>query len=382
MKKFLQKIIIYSTIYFISAFAITTVVYHYLPDNYDLVEDPYLISKLNYFTAHGNEYNTVFIGSSLTMRHINPVLFDSLTTTYGINSYNLGLPGMRPFRTYDLVNRLLNNKSVQLQYILLELNQLDLIQSNYNNKSIMYSMDHEKFLFSIRSTFDSNLAWIKKCFYLFQYLRAYLYKYSGFGLFHLLHPLPISDEVTKANVLMQEHTEGFYAKDFELRNTTNDNIKEGYLAENMELLEDTSVISKNIELQISKYGQKYLHEKQSIYLEFLGNLRSKSKKKNVEIIFVLPPRLSETATNSIYPVYKKLDINQKIDLSDPKKFPEFYTVQNSFDINHLNSKGSNFYTSYLAQQFLRIIGGKYKKASKNTIDQSITSNSVTLVKAQ
>jgi hypothetical protein len=47
-----------------------------------------------------------------------------------------------------------------------------------------------------------------------------------------------------------------------------------------------------------------------------------------------------------------LDLAYRIDLNDPRRFPEFYTEKNSWDMGHLNIRGAYIFTKRLSLQFL------------------------------
>ena len=45
---------------------------------------------------------------------------------------------------------------------------------------------------------------------------------------------------------------------------------------------------------------------------------------------------------------------ERIDLGDPQKYPEFYNLENSFDLTHLNDKGARKSTLALARELMAL----------------------------
>src|SRR4051812_35293746 len=67
---------------------------------------PKLTPKLRYFTAHKDEFDTIFIGSSHVFRGIVPKAFDSATGSAALptHSFNFGLDGMQPPESLYFLN--------------------------------------------------------------------------------------------------------------------------------------------------------------------------------------------------------------------------------------------------------------------------------------
>jgi len=64
--------------------------------------------KLEHLARHGDSIDTVFVGSSLVYRHIDPAVFDAVMERGGTptSSFNLGLPGMTPLELDFVIERL------------------------------------------------------------------------------------------------------------------------------------------------------------------------------------------------------------------------------------------------------------------------------------
>ena len=89
---------------------------------------------------------------------------------------------------------------------------------------------------------------------------------------------------------------------------------------------------------------------QNTTAERLNQFYQDCAKKGIQVFFVLPPKL-ETYTFATHLV-NNLPENSVIDLANADKHPEFYSVENSKDYGHLNTRGAKLYTQKLASEFL------------------------------
>ena len=87
-------------------------------------------------------------------------------------------------------------------------------------------------------------------------------------------------------------------------------------------------------------------------MQRLEHIIERSNARGIQMRFVVPPRRSSTALKQIMPIYERLNERIKIDLGDPRSHPEFYAMENSFDLGHLNSKGAEMLTHLLAEKFI------------------------------
>ena len=69
------------------------------------------------------------------------------------------------------------------------------------------------------------------------------------------------------------------------------------------------------------------------------------------MFFIIPPKLGNYG--DVLALSDKLPNGSVIDLGDPNRFPDLWRMENSFDFGHLNIRGSNLFTSYLAVELGR-----------------------------
>ncbi|MEM8892584.1 MAG: hypothetical protein AAGD28_31675, partial [Bacteroidota bacterium] len=123
-------------------------------------------------------------------------------------------------------------------------------------------------------------------------------------------------------------------------------LRDGFFA-------DTTVLSSAKERAFLSYME--LNPAQAInqpHMRRLEDLMAKSKAKGIHLVFVLSPRVYAP---DLLAMMQQLPAEHKIDLSDPRKFPEFYQAKYSFDDMHLNHQGAMCYTESLASALQNIM---------------------------
>jgi hypothetical protein len=83
-------------------------------------------SKLRYYNAHKDEFDTVFIGTSRIYHQISPEIFDRTMAENGVptRSFNLGVSGMHPPESFLLLERFLKLKPTKLKWVFIEFEEV------------------------------------------------------------------------------------------------------------------------------------------------------------------------------------------------------------------------------------------------------------------
>ena len=84
-------------------------------------------SHLRYFKKHGDEFDTLFVGSSLTHHQISPAIFDRVMAERGhpTRSFNFGVDGMLVAETSYVLERILATRPANLKWVILEFDELE-----------------------------------------------------------------------------------------------------------------------------------------------------------------------------------------------------------------------------------------------------------------
>ncbi len=83
-------------------------------------------SKVHFIQEHGDEIDTLFIGSSRVYHGLNPSIFDAMTAAAGdpTHSYNFGVDAMLPPETFYVADQILAAKPRKLRWVFIELEDL------------------------------------------------------------------------------------------------------------------------------------------------------------------------------------------------------------------------------------------------------------------
>lgn len=87
-----------------------------------LPDRPFLRAKFEHWTAHHEDYDTIFLGSSRVLRAFDPKTYDTTMERLGTptRSFNFGIPGMRGHEADALLRRILACEPTALRTVLLE----------------------------------------------------------------------------------------------------------------------------------------------------------------------------------------------------------------------------------------------------------------------
>ena len=89
-------------------------------------EVPAVKSKVEYFAAHHDDYDTLFLGSSRVYFQIIPAIFDPLAAAQGLptHSFNAGIADLRPPEDAYYLDQLLRQPPRHLRWVFIELSNL------------------------------------------------------------------------------------------------------------------------------------------------------------------------------------------------------------------------------------------------------------------
>ncbi|HEY2726447.1 MAG TPA: hypothetical protein VGI61_04700, partial [Parafilimonas sp.] len=312
-------------------------------NQYELYEP---ILKQQAFKEDTVNYNTLLIGTSKTYRQVNPFQFDSIT---GTKSYNLAYAGFYPFRLYDALNHILSfKKSDSLKNIVIELASLDLIEDNYNSDAYVYSIDFNKYTNAVTTIAGGSFSDIFKAQSLFYYTRLLFYKYAGFGIIKYVNNYLGIDKPAALNDPVLQNYKKFTA---EHRGYIDLNMETDSLGGNDYVTRENFLkhADKIVANMIKHYPKKVDKIKADAFMNYIVQVADKLKKQERNVYFIVPPR---NAAMSYLLAQRNFLIKKgytDFDLSDPKEYPDFYKVENSYNITHLNTYGASLFTKAFAE---------------------------------
>lgn len=311
------------------------------------ISNKYFVSKYEDYNqkTQNEEYNTLFFGSSRIYRHIDPELFDSLSSNLNLSSYNLGTPATFNPELYYLYEQFLDDYEKgkvkdEIDFVFIELQRLNnLTYKNALTDQGSYWNDLNNYSYSIN--------------YILEYRRRkrqkletfYSYTLSVINRFFNVYPQLDLNSIEVD--LMENGYLGLERELFEQNSTDIRLRKEEFMSDTSELAKRKRTLRTTSSSDLlSGYKIKALNDK-------VSKLIDQSTSLGINLIFIIPPRQDLDTYIDLYPIKKELDENI-INLAPIEHFPQLYEVGNSFDVGHLNDEGVSFFTKHLYDEFVKL----------------------------
>lgn len=341
MRRFISTLFTYSGMALVFCYVVSCLIYG-IGDNsyYEHYERDEIVLKSRHLRNHIENYNTLFIGSSRIYRHVNPVLFDSLTITE-THSFNLAYSGLFPYRAFDVLDEALaDNPSVE--HVFIELHPLGFSGQNYDKPPSTHSINHTRYVSILKLALFSDISLKDRLLYTLDYTLQYFYKYLGFGI----------SEYVKLSVKfpLEPPGNGSFYKSLAINKgfTPLDESRETAQLRRQSFLKDISVLDQYKQYYHNQDVTSYpANEYTRYHLAYADKLRE----RGLSVFFVIAPRHDQTDYLFLNNLKKYLGAYPILDLSSPEKYGNLYREEYSFDRVHLNEKGSRFFTQYLASYF-------------------------------
>lgn len=297
-----------------------------------------------------NKYNTVILGSSRPCRGINPQILDDSLKDFQTSTFNLASPATHNPEVYYLYEKLLGSiEPNRLKYAFIELQSLHPI-ANENLRTIRnYYWHNLKYLhFSFKYIFKSNIPFSSKLNLIKSYIISYVYK-SVYGYKAL-----VNNNLKQYKLLLGINKDGFCTLDELAKENGGNNI---FRKRSISFQEDTTLLEERISIAHQAFAVKnYKPFINEVHLKKLNRLIKISQQKGVHLIFIIPPRRDEVNIyNELLAIKERLPSHHIIEIANPKKYPQLYQVEFTFDIGHFNRKGAKLYSKYLANELLKNI---------------------------
>ncbi len=287
-----------------------------------------------------------FIGSSNTLRHIIPNLFNELIEKDSSYAFNLGVDGALPPKTFHIIENLIEEQS-KIDYIFLEINGFDYLPEHYfipTRRKYYYKLS--ELWRSYRYLWSGNFRLKVKLGMTAKYMIAYLENAFKIGIRTDFIKF-INGKNVYGYSFVGKNKDGYYPLDD--IHTKDERMKKRLPIYLEQLKKDFSAIYNNIETINKVPYNEYLQE---LLLEQLAL----AKKKDIEIIFLLNPVKCEFhEVADMVALFYSLPESNRIDMANPFDFPEFYQLENRWDEGHLNAEGAKNYTRKLAEAFKKHI---------------------------
>lgn len=310
------------------------------------------VVKHQYLEEHSKEYNSLFIGSSHIYRHINPRVFDKqFDAALGINSFNLGYQATANPESHYLYQHLLEDERVDLSG--LKLVVMDLVPAewlNVNNARSTrgkYFMDVPYWYRGSRQVLDMDRGTLDK--------RIDIASHYGIALFEKQFNVGMYDEIRE---WYGEDRDSLSRRDLALLGGQRNGFlsldkDKGYAGRRRKFLACEEYLVPMSAVNTEYYYSCTVEEEHTegegaaALLDEARRLIALSKERGIHLVFVMMPR---TPYRETYPIAEALPPGHVINLTDPRKYPEFYDLDHVFDRGHLNQKGARILSEKLGQE--------------------------------
>lgn len=280
----------------------------------------YFISKLNNYEI---DRNVVFFGSSRVHNQINPVVFDSVTSSLKFKSYNFGAQACFNPESYYLAERFIRSeKSNNVKYLFIELQKLSDIdpKNSLTTRGYYWNSLHEMLYVYSYLGGDTYLSSSKKIKIGIKYALSFFYKQF---------------DVSRLSLSLKN------------KKKTNDDLN-GFA-----YLEDKPYLNSNyLESLYDFYEKRDVYSKvNKAHVNKLNKLIEIGNQTNIEVYFILSPKWNDY--RFALDIINHLDKDRIIDMTQSSNILKYYSREFSADKAHLNLKGANVYTEDLAKEFLK-----------------------------
>ncbi len=277
----------------------------------------YMGDKIEYLMSNQDKYNTLVIGSSLIIRHLDATIFDE-NNNKGTKTFNLGMSGMFFLESEYITEHILKqNLLPNIENIVFLVQAPERInQDNFHSIRGKYFLDRSRYIFTLKY-FKSNLQHLK------QYSLSYLENLFCIGEMEMLFNYYAGTRKTVHNKYATHHGFKPYPR------PTNKKV-------NLNFLEKRK---KKTYKQIDTVTYK-----EQLFLERFRNLTAINPEINFYFLHM--------PDSPFVTIMKDFD---NIHLKYPETFPEYYDVEYQYDgAEHLNKAGAKIFSKRLGQLYDKV----------------------------
>lgn len=316
---------------------------------------PVVSAKLRHFARHKDHYNTLFIGSSRTYRHVMPDLFDRTMAKegYEINSFNLGIPALQLPEAHFYLNKIIEMEPTNLEWVFVEyLDGFTVRTENLSTTREIYWHRPKFTLFVTQAILVSDYNPLLKSKAIYSHFIPTLYQITNVG---------------KASIILQKFLlvdnreklidpispvgpfeDGFLSLEEERKTQDYYQKRHQNFLDNIQSYKDqvNSLETQTVPLETTKPHKAFVLDEMVESIEAIG----------ATPLFLLAPSLDKQP--DLIRAHSEGYVPTLFLFNDPTKFPNLYDASRRFDRDHLNDEGSREYTQLLAQQFVEYLAQK------------------------
>ena len=299
-------------------------------------------AKLEFFTQHKDEFDTLFVGTSHFYYTISPQIFDQTTRSGGLetHSFNFGVNGMHPPENFYILEQILKTKPQKLKWVFLEMAEIErkTKEDLLGTQRILYWHDWPRTSLTLRKTLDprDNLKWYDNISRIWTsrrvlalHLGLFLKRFTNGG--RAADLLPASQDDREATAKLELGPAG-----------------DGYRTAGSAMSPERAITFQNaLALELSTAGPRTVDR----YTEMaFRDAAAKLRQAGALPVFVATPVIFQSSLQfrSSPPPGPILAFN------DAKTYPAFFDPSVRIDDDHLTREGAEAFTRLLAREFVRV----------------------------
>ncbi|MCB0794324.1 MAG: hypothetical protein KDB88_06270 [Flavobacteriales bacterium] len=311
--------------------------------------NPYVVHKLEQLSERDIKPRQLIIGSSRAYRSVIPDLLDSLMGAPTGTTYNLAGPGISAGQCFYLADHVLADTALSggLRTLVFELQDHAPITGNLGtNVRETYWHGVRHWWMTCAAVIQSNRKWTTKTILLRDHSLALLRASLGLGLYSGVRELFMPSRTRQE--LIGARNDGFRDLEDESGSSDEREVHSGLRERHQEWFANTALRSKVMNNARSSRTDT-LARPGSADVDRLHDLIERCEARGIRFIAWLPP-----LSNSAYAhaLFRTVPVDHRVDLHDPYRFPELYTIEHAFDRGHLDRSGAELLTRYLAQELI------------------------------
>jgi hypothetical protein len=146
-----------------------------------------VVEKLRFFAAHKDDFDTLFLGSSLIYYGVSPEVFDGVTRDNGLptRTFNFGIDGLHPPEIFYVLDQILKTNPQKLKWVFVDLDNIQTKSSAValGTQRDLYWHDWSRTALALKKAIDprSKTIWYHKLIWIWMARHQIFLHVSLFG---------------------------------------------------------------------------------------------------------------------------------------------------------------------------------------------------------
>lgn len=355
----MRRVILKTSVFFFILVAFNRIFWIWLPEGWENVG--YYNKQRIFFEHYAHETNTLLFGSSRTFAQLDPLLFDSLNATHGLEtrSYMLASSAVFYNEMFTHMEELFEDPRApgNLKYLIVELsNIVTLYKNNLLTPRQSYYITPRSIPNLLQQLSAEDLKPLTKIVNAGYYLASLIADLSHLGYGNAKLQMLTHSETPSDSVWI--HGKGHFS--LSVRHPLHQ--RGVYRDRHNELMADTSVIADAFHRIDSINNTSSTQRFNSLVYQKYLDLITRFEARGVHVVIMLP--LNREIDGELMSLYNALPDDHKINLCTiASNIPQLRHVDHWFDTGHINADGVVLLTSAFSDAFIGRI------PSRNTLTE-------------